>query len=146
MIYARPVAIAPRTGRRRDRRGRGLRGPLLPSGLPGARNRGERFGDLVLDAVEHLERSWREQMRPIEFAVEDVPPDPTPWEGDDVPLGRFFPATRRLPPRVVVYRRPVETRSGDDFELVGLVQQVVVEQVAHALGMDPASLDPGFEG
>jgi predicted Zn-dependent protease with MMP-like domain len=145
------VATAPRTPgrrvRRRDRRGRGLRGQLIPSGLPGARNRAERFDDLVLDAVEHLERRWREDMRPLEFAVEDVPPaDPTPWEGNDVPLGRFFPATRDLPPRVVVYRRPVETRSADETDLGDLVQHIVVEQVAHALGMEPERLDPGFDG
>ena len=131
--------------RRRDRRGRGLRGPLVPARLPGARNRAERFDDLVLDAVERLERRWRAEMEPLEFAVEDVPPaDPTPWESDDVPLGRFFPATRGLPSRVVVYRRPVETRSGDEGELGELVQQVVVEQVAHALGVEPERLDPGF--
>lgn len=145
------MGTAPRTGRRqgrrRDRRGRGLRGPLIPAGVPGARNRAERFDDLVLDAVEHLERGWRDEMRPLEFAVEDVPPaDPTPWEGDDVPLGRFFPATRDLPPRVVVYRRPIETRTGDDTDLGDLVQQVVVEQVAHALGVSPERLDPGFGG
>lgn len=117
----------------------------MPAGLPGARNRAERFDDLVLDAVERLERRWRTEMEPLEFAVEDVPPaDPTPWEGDDVPLGRFFPATRGLPSRVVLYRRPVETRSSDAGELGDLVQQVVVEQVAHALGVDPERLDPGF--
>lgn len=142
------MGTASHTGRRqaprRDRRGRGLRGPLIPAGVPGARNRAERFDDLVLDAVEHLERRWREQMRPLEFAVEDVPPaDPTPWEGDDVALGRFFPATRDLPPRVVVYRRPLETRSADEADLGDLVQQVVVEQVAHALGVEPERLDPG---
>lgn len=119
----------------------------MPAALPGTRNRAMRFDDLVLDAVAHLERGWREQMRPLEFAVEDVPPaDPTPWEGDDVPLGRFFPATRDLPPRVVVYRRPLETRSLDDGDLGDLVQQVVVEQVAHALGVEPERLDPGFGG
>lgn len=134
------------TGRRRDRHGRGLRGPLVPSSLPAARTRAERFADLVLDAVEDLERQWHEEMRPIEFAVEDVPPaDPTPWEGDDVPLGRFFPAGRGLPARVVVYRRPVETRSLDPLELADLVARVVVEQVAHALGVEPERLDPGFD-
>lgn len=130
--------------RRRDRRGRGLRGPLLPGDVPAARTRAERFDDVVLDAVERLERRWQAELAAVEFAVEDVPPaDPSPWEHGEVPLGRFFPAERGLPPRVVVYRRPVETRS-EEGELPGLVHEVVVEQVAHALGLEPEKVDPGY--
>lgn len=133
-----------RRPRRRDRRGRGLRGPLLPTGAPAARTRAERFDDVVLDAVERLERRWRDELADIEFAVEDVPPaEPSPWEHGEVPLGRFFPAERGLPPRVVVYRRPVETRS-DDADLASLVHEVVVEQVASALGLEPEKVDPGY--
>jgi hypothetical protein len=43
---------------RRDRHGRGLRGRLVPDGVPLARSRAEQFDDLVLDAVEDLERRW----------------------------------------------------------------------------------------
>lgn len=131
--------------RRRDRRGRGLRGSLLPPSVPAARSRAERFDELVLDAVERFATSWRPKVDPIEFAVEDVPPaDPSPWEAGEIPLGRYFPPERGLPPRVVVYRRPVETRAADEAELAELVRQVVVEQVAHALGVDPERLDPRF--
>ncbi|MFP5346054.1 MAG: metallopeptidase family protein [Actinomycetes bacterium] len=131
--------------RRRDRRGRGLRGPLLPPSVPASRSRAERFDSLVLDAVDHLDGEWRPQVDPIEFAVEDVPPaDPSPWEAGEVPLGRYFPADRGLPPRVVVYRRPVETRAVDEADLADLVRNVVVEQVAHALGIEPERLDPRF--
>jgi len=130
--------------RRRDRHGRGLRGPVLPAGVPASRTRAERFDDLVLDAVERLERRWRAELADIEFAVEDVPPaDPSPWEHGGVPLGRFFPAERGLPPRVVVYRRPVETRT-DDLELASFIHEVVVEQVASALGLEPERIDPRF--
>lgn len=133
-----------RRARRRDRRGRGLRGPLLPPELPAARTRAERFDDAVLEAVERLERRWHDELTQIEFAVEDVPPtDPSPWEHGEVPLGRFFPADRGLPPRVVVYRRPVETRA-EDGDLAALVYDVVVEQVAHALGVEPEQVDPGY--
>jgi predicted Zn-dependent protease with MMP-like domain len=121
-----------------------MRGPLLPADLPAARSRAERFDDLVLDAVERLERRWHDQLAEIEFAVEDVPPaDPSPWEHGEVPLGRFFPADRSLPPRVVVYRRPVETRT-EEAELAALVHEVVVEQVASALGVEPEKVDPGY--
>ena len=44
-----------RTPRRRDRRGRGLRGALMPSSVPASRTRAERFDDLVLDAVDDLD-------------------------------------------------------------------------------------------
>jgi predicted Zn-dependent protease with MMP-like domain len=130
---------------RRDRHGRGLRGPLLPADLPGWRSRADRFDDLVLDVVEHLERRWGRELDGVEFAVEDVPPsDPAPWEHGEVPLGRFFPARGEEPPRVVVYRRPVETRGGDPREIAALVHDVVVEQVAHLLGLSPEQVDPGF--
>jgi predicted Zn-dependent protease with MMP-like domain len=128
---------------RRDRHDRGVRGPLLPSTLPGYRTRGELFDELVLDAVERLERRWSAQLEGVEFAVEDVPPsDPAPWERGEVPLGRLFPADPPLPTRIVVYRRPVETRADDRDDLAHLVNDVVVEQVAHLLGVEPEEVDP----
>ena len=130
---------------RRDRRGRGLRGPLLPRDLPGWRSRAERFDDLVLDVVERLEQRWAQQLDAVEFGVEDVPPsDPAPWEHGEVPLGRFFPARGESPPRVVVYRRPVEARGGDPRDVAALVHEVVVEQVAHLLGLTPEQIDPRY--
>lgn len=132
--------------RRRDRRGRGIRGPLLPASLPAFRTRAERFDDLVLDSVERLEGRWGRQLDGVEFAVEDVPPaDPAPWESGGVPLGRCFPAQPGLPARIVVYRRPVESRTADADDLddlAELVHEVVVEQVAHLLGRAPGDIDP----
>lgn len=135
-------ALAPR---RRDRRGRGLRGPLMPSSLPGYRSRAERFDDHVLSAVERLERRWSAQLEGTEFAVEDVPPSsPAPWEHGGVPLGRCFPADAGMPARIVVYRRPLETRAVDEGDLADLVRDVLVEQVAHLLARAPEDVDPGY--
>ena len=132
-------------GRRRDRHGRGLRGPLLPRELPAYRTRRDRFDDRVLDAVERLEQRWAPELEDVEFAVEDIPPsDPAPWEHGEVPLGRFFPAQGELPARVVVYRRPVESRAIDGPDAAALVHDVVVEQVAHLLGLTPEQVDPGY--
>lgn len=156
--------------RRRDRHGHGLRGPLVPqtvtvSGreirVPAARSRGERFDDLVLDAVEHLEQRWAPELSGVEFAVEDVPPllpgaDPAADEGvvgDEtaggvVPLGRLVPAPPNVAagsqqaPRVVVYRRPLEARAADRSDLADLVREVVVEQLARLLGREPDEIDP----
>lgn len=131
--------------RRRDRRGRGPRGPLLPTTAPAYRTRAERFDDLVLDAVDELERRWSRQLEGTEFAVEDVPPSgPAPWEHGGVTLGRYFPADAGLPNRIVVYRRPLEARATDALDLADLVHDVVVEQVAHLLGRAPEDVDPGY--
>lgn len=131
--------------RRRDRRGRGLRGPMFPPGTPAHRTRAQRFDDLVLDVVEDLDHTWATQLRGTEFAVEDVPPsDPAPWEDGGVLLGRFFPAEAGRPGRVVVYRRPVEVRAFDREDLADLVRDVVVEQVAHLLARTPEEIDPNF--
>nr|WP_286186131.1 metallopeptidase family protein [Sphaerisporangium cinnabarinum] len=133
--------------RRRDRRGRGIRGPLLPPTAPASRTRAEKFDDVVLDVVERVQRSWAKQLRGTEFAVEDVPPsDPAPWEDGGVPLGRCFPAESGQPARVVVYRRPVEARAFDAEDLEDLVRDVLVEQVAHLLARTPEEIDPRYTG
>ncbi|HWJ83860.1 MAG TPA: metallopeptidase family protein [Cellulomonas sp.] len=129
--------------RRRDRRGRGPRGPLMPTSMPAYRTRAQRFDDLVLDAVERLERRWSRQLEGTEFAVEDVPPsNPAPWEHGGVPLGRYFPADAGQAARIVVYRRPIESRANDALDLADLVREVVVEQVAHMIGRAPEEIDP----
>lgn len=144
MTDHRLPAIPPRRrARRRDRRGRGLRGPLLPPTLPGWRTRSEEFDDALLAAVEQLERSWAKELSKVEFGVEEVPPsDPSPWEGAAVTLGRYFPADgpAGLPDRIVLYRRPIQSRCESRAELGLLVSLVLAEQVAHLLGRDPEDL------
>lgn len=113
--------------------------------MPGYRTRAQRFDELVLEAVERLEKRWARELDGTEFAVEDVPPsNPAPWERGGVPLGRYFPADTGLAARIVVYRRPVESRALDAADLGELVLDVVVEQVAHLLGKAPEDVDPGY--
>lgn len=113
--------------------------------MPLARTRAQRFDDLVLDAVEHLERRWAKELSGVEFAVEEVPPiDPWVRPGDPVPLSRLTPGTAGRPPRVVVYRRPLEVRAGDGDDLGSLVHDVVVEEVANLLGLEPETVDPDY--
>ncbi len=117
----------------------------MPREVPAWRSRRDRFDDRVLDAVERLEQRWGRELEDVEFAVEDIPPsDPAPWEHGEVPLGRFFPPEGDLPARVVVYRRPVEGRAPDGPEVGALVHEVVVEQVAHLLGLTPEQVDPAY--
>lgn len=104
------------------------------------RSRSTRFDELVLDAVEHLEERLQRSLESIELAVEDVPPsDPAPWEAQ-VPLGRAFPATRSAPARIVLYRRPIESRAASETALSMLVEDVTAEQVAGIIGIHPDDL------
>lgn len=140
--------------RRRERRGRGPRGPLVPERplptsrevpLPAWRSRSERFADLVHDAVGEVHRRWAAQLGDLRVVVEDVPPprDDAPAGGvvGDGPDGGIALAQAR-PGHLVVYRRPLELRAEDPEELAELVHEVVVEAVADLLGMDPDEVDP----
>lgn len=134
-----PWVIVRGMGRRRDRHGRGARGPLAWPPLPLMASRSERFDELVLDAAETVEHALGHELG-IELAVEEVPPsDPAPWE-HGVALGRLFPAQRSLPARLVLYRRPIVQRAHGPEELAALVSEVVTEQVARMLGRDPDDL------
>ncbi len=137
-------------GPRRDRRGRGLRGRLVPASVPLFRTRRDIFDDLVLDAVEGLERRWADDLAGVEFAVEDVPPELNVYDSDvledgDVPLARLLPGRpgrQPVPPRIVLYRRPLEFRAVDREDLADLIHDVVIEQLANLLGVEPEELDP----
>ncbi|MDE9367710.1 metallopeptidase family protein [Luteipulveratus sp. YIM 133132] len=131
----------PASARRRDRHGRGPRGPLAWPPVPAMVARSARFDELVLDAADRLEHRLGTSLEHVELAVEDVPPsDPASWE-ESVPLGRLFPAENRSPARVVVYRRPVESRAEGARDLAELVDKVVTEQVAGLLGIPPEDLE-----
>lgn len=142
LIPALPVRQA---GRRRDRRGRGLRGPLMPSVTPAWRTRSDRFDDLVLACMERLESRLPDELSGVEFAVEEIPPsEPAPWEHRAVPLGRSFPGDRLagLNDRIVLYRRPLLTRATGEEEVEILVRTVLAEQVSHLLEIPLEDVDP----
>ncbi len=114
----------------------------MPSDLPVFRSRAQAFDDLVLDAVERLERLWARELANVDFLVEDVPP--VPPRG---PLTEAIPFSRLETDssgraRIVVYRRPVEIRTKDPEEMALLVHETVVEEVANLLGVEPESVDP----
>lgn len=129
--------------RRRDRHGRGFRGVLLPAHLPGHRTRRQSFDDAVLDAAQPLLERFGRRLEHVAIVVEEVPPgDPAPWELQAVPLGRCIPGDRDHPPRILLYRRPIETRCCENGELALLVRQVLAEQVGAMLAMAPEDVDP----
>ncbi|MDG3008804.1 metallopeptidase family protein [Rhodococcus sp. D2-41] len=143
-----------------QRRGRGIRGSLLPLGVPGRRTRSERFDGLVIEAFSEIDRRWHDQLTKLDIAVDDVPriraldPDSVTWPPEvvaegPVPLSRLVPAgmDRNGDPtraRVVLFRRPLELRAKHPDELTLLVHDVLVEQVATYLGLDPETIDPSL--
>ncbi|MGH3874399.1 MAG: metallopeptidase family protein [Pseudonocardiaceae bacterium] len=146
--------------KRRDRRGRGVRGLLFPAELPATRSRSERFDAIVLHALEPIDVRWHAGLERLDIAVDEVPeitncdPNTVTWGSDvvedgKVPLARLVPAgvdddgqpTRA---RIVLYRRPLETRARDGADLSDLVHEVLIEQIATYLGIDPDVIDgPG---
>jgi predicted Zn-dependent protease with MMP-like domain len=122
----------------------------VPPHLPLSRTRSEQFDELVLDAIEALEERWADEVSKLEFAVEDVPP-PEAIADDVIPLSQLVPATpdergRPQAPRIIVYRRPLEARSTDPLDLADLVLDVVVDELARHLGLDPEVVDPRTSG
>lgn len=113
--------------------------------VPAHRSRAEQFDDLLLDILHALDERHGESLARIEFGAEDAPPEMFPGFATEVKLGRFVPAGQDGPARIVLYRRPIESRSNDSVELAALLTRVVVEQVAEALALDPRDVDPDYQ-
>jgi hypothetical protein len=141
----------PRTGRRRDRRGRDMRGPsvlpgpLSPFGVPLTRSRKAEFDAIVLSVVHELEARWHAELGLVEFAVEETPLVPDDWTADTVPLATLVRGTGSSPTRLVLFRRPIELRAEGRTELTALVLTVLVEQVSELLGRPPEEIDPRYD-
>lgn len=135
---------------------------LFPATLPAARSRSERFDAIVLNALEPIDERWHPELERLDVAVDEVPEitdcDPTTviWGSDvvedgKVPLARLVPAGvdgAGLPTRarIVLYRRPLETRAQDGGDLANLVHEVLVEQIASYLSVDPDVIDGPTHG
>ena len=105
------------------------------------------------------EERWGDELTELDLAVDMVPeieqtdPDATTWppevvEDLGVPLAQLVPAgvdRRGLPSRarIVLYSRPLEARSRDGIDLVDLLHEVLIEQVACYLGVEHDALEAG---
>lgn len=134
---------------------------MFPVTMPAFRTRAERFDAKVLEALEPIESRWGPELTDLDLAVDDVPavestsPDEVVWGSGvladvGVPLAHLVPAgvdhagmpTRA---RIVLYRRPLEARARDGEDLADLVHEVLVEQVAEYLNIEPDAVDGGGE-
>jgi hypothetical protein len=124
--------------RRRDRRGRGLRGPLAPPQVPIAATRAETFDDLVGDAIVLARQRLgaagvARPLQSVRIRVDEVPP-----EGADLAAARAGDGAN--PAELTVFRRPIEARSAPGRDRARLIREVVLEQAANLYGLPPEAL------
>ncbi len=146
---------------RASRRGRDMRGPLLPTTVPGWRSRAERFDMAVLEAYEPIERRWHDRLTDLDVAVDEIPriaakdPESVQWPPEvvadgPIALARLIPAgvdvrgnaTRA---RIVLFRKPIERRAKDTIELAELLHEILVTEVAVYLDVEPSVIDPTID-
>jgi predicted Zn-dependent protease with MMP-like domain len=127
-----------------------MRGPTFGDGAPRGRvpahlTPRERFDRVALEVMADVESRWPDELAVVELAVEDIPPLPHTWVAPRVPLGSLVPPTVTTPPRLVLYRRPIEHRAETQADLEALVLTVVVEQMADYLGVPAEDVHPDYE-
>ncbi|MFF5793500.1 metallopeptidase family protein [Paeniglutamicibacter sp. NPDC012692] len=136
--------------RKRNRHGRGRRGPMLDARLPGARTREEHFEDLLVESAERLADRWGDRVTAIDFRLMLVPNAKVLAKvqatGSRVPWATSRPGRPGRPERITVYRRPIEQACPVPAELAEFVHMAVVEQLAELWAMDPQDIDPGYRG
>lgn len=121
--------------------GEGAPGGRVPAHLTGR----EQFDQVAVDVMSDVESRWLEELAPVELAVEDIPLLPGTWVALRVPLASLVPATQVTPPRLVLYRRPIEHRAETRADLEALVLTVVVERLADYLGVPAEDVHPDYE-
>lgn len=142
------------TSRRRDRHGRGIRGPLaMTSPLtrrraqpPHPTSRLDFFHDAVQGAVDKVSRQCPDALRGITVGVQDVPTFDLAWTPERVPLAAALEGTPDRPAQVVVYRRPLEHRAASRRGLRILVYRTIVEQLSALTGRSVDEIDPDGAG
>lgn len=144
---------------RRDRHGRGVRGPLMPTKIPRYRRRPELFDAAVLEAYAPIQQQFAVELESLDIAVDAIPRMRLNMDWDSfppevvvdgpVPLGRIIQAgidihgypTRA---RIVIFRMPIEQRVQGAKERQELLTIVLTQLVAQYLGITPEDIDPHF--
>lgn len=143
-----------------ERRGRGVRGTVLPAGVPAWQSRSDAFDRAAMLAFGDIDLAWHDRLTALDIAVDETPKirAKDPWQvqwppevvaDGPVPLSRLIPAgmdTRGRPTRarIVLFRRPIEQRAPHRSALLLLLHDILVEQVATYLGVAPEVVDPSW--
>ncbi len=104
----------------------------------------QRFERLVGSALASLPTKLLAYVDNCQVVVEDVPPPDALGPEEDIVLGLYqaAPPTAAAsePPvlsdRITLYRRPIESRATNKEDLLDLVRDVVVHELAHHFGID----------
>jgi predicted Zn-dependent protease with MMP-like domain len=101
--------------------------------------------DLDVDALA-IEALGADDLDPVPLARLDRPV-PAPADAADAtgpadPGGQARRSSR--PARIVLYRRPLLARAEGEDELSELVLDIVIEEVARLLRVDPQEIDPDY--
>ena len=139
--------------KRRNRHGRGQRGPVvLPRSYGGRIDRidpthAEFFTACLAQAVQQVQMSWMSCPGILDNVVvgaEDVPTMPD-WTEGRVPLSSAVDRSDQSPAKVVIYRRPLELRTASRRGLAILVHRTLVEQLSALTGTPVETIDPSID-
>ena len=134
-----------RTGRSRDRRGHGVRGPLSlpgplsPRGLRINAHRHREFDTLVIAILNELTPAITQAGLNLEVAVEHAPLLPESWT-ESVPASTL--SSKDDVHTLVIYRLPITQRTQSANETLAVLWEVISHRVAELLSIDPEDLAP----
>ena len=117
-----------------------MRTPMFGTRLPRYRTRSGAFDDMVAAQIRRLNGAWPQLVKPVQFAVEDVPP----WEPEPSFASQCFPASHGIPARIVLYRMPIQSKSRSRMDLELAIRDEVVLRLAELYGRRPDEIDPDW--
>lgn len=129
---------------KRDRHARGIKGPLIPHSVPIYENPAERFERLLIETTEDFQIRLGAQLANIQIGLEEIPNNRDLVLSElSVPLGRTEIGN---PSQVILYRRPIETRTFGLEELDRKIRDVLAELIGSIIGLRPIDIDPDYAG
>jgi predicted Zn-dependent protease with MMP-like domain len=105
----------------------------------------KRFRHLVEDTLSTLPDALLDAVADAHLEIAELPPATIVVDAGltEIPLARFEPHAR--PPRLTVYRRPVELRALGRADLIELLRSAVGHEIARALGLPDDDLDDDWD-
>ena len=102
-----------------------------------------RFEELVGEALDNLPADLGEAMENVAVMVDDEAPS-----GELLGLYEGIPLTKRgndyslvMPDRITIFMRAICDQCVDEREVVAMVRETVIHEVAHHFGIDDNRLD-----
>ena len=125
--------------------------------MPRWQSRSQAFDQAALEAFAEVDMSWHSELTHLDLAVDMVPrmrlrpgeswPEEVVADGE-VPLARLIPAGvdrlgRPTRAKLVVFRRPLESRTSRRLRLRTLLYEIIVVLVAQHLEISPDEVEDG---